>query len=543
MRTTWMLAGISTGIMGLSVIAGASPNLDFETVINQGDSFAVGDAGDQFQNAGQVVVGPNGIIAMSAEIQNGGGSSPAVIYSTPLPSGGWSSQEIAVGDDTYNIPGIAPGEQFLDFNNVALTNSGTQLAFVAQDYSGNNGIIQWNTGVGLQDVAFEGDTRGYTSVGGDGTDSGGGGIEMQVNGSGQVLFPAIASGLSAGGLVRGNATPPPPLTPPPPPPTTVVFTNGTGSPPLTDTDPQSRVAVGSDNTSVALLETSSNVPGIYMIPASGGAATAIPLGNYTPFQTDPIMGYASGDGVNATLMLVNDINTGMHDIVVSKNGAAPHSILAHEFTIPNSISTPFEYPEGQMTPNGRIAVYVPSTTGDTIQYANAAPAGLPSATVVASVDAGAGSGLNSSMALDPTGTTLDIEALAEPGDDWGPEINSGGTILFNAEVGTSPSNEKQALLDWMPGDQSPEILLAAGDTVDIDGTPEIIDDFLLNALSNDYDYYKNALNDQNEVAVSVDYDDDTESAVLFAAISVPEPSTIALVSIASFSLMARRRRR
>ena len=118
-------------------------------------------------------------------------------------------------------------------------------------------------------------------------------------------------------------------------------------------------------------------------------------------------------------------------------------------------------------------------------------------------------------ALDPSGTNLPIQALTSPGSTVGPQINSSGTIVFDAEVGTSPSNEKAALLAWQPGDLSPEILLAAGDTVDIDGNPEIIDDFTLNTLSNDYDYYKNALNDQNGLAVAVDYDDGNASAVLY----------------------------
>ena len=98
-------------------------------------------------------------------------------------------------------------------------------------------------------------------------------------------------------------------------------------------------------------------------------------------------------------------------------------------------------------------------------------------------------------------------------------------------------------MDWMPGDQSPEILLAAGDQVDIGGNMVTIDDFTLNDLSNDFDYYKNALNDQNEIAVAVDYTGGPNgggSAVLYAVI--PEPSTMALVSIAGLGLLKRRRR-
>jgi hypothetical protein len=208
--------------------------------------------------------------------------------------------------------------------------------------------------------------------------------------------------------------------------------------------------------------------------------------------------------------------------------------VTSEFTQPGGDEAPI----GQITPNGQIAAFVPNTTGNTIQTASV---GNPTASVIASEYSGAGPVAPTAVALDPSATNLDIISLTMPGSTAGPEINSGGTVIFAAEVGTSEANEKEALLDWVPGDQSPEILLAAGDTVDIDGNPEVIDDFNLEDLANDYDYYKNSLNDQNGLAVEVDYDDESASAVLYAVI--PEPSTISLISIAGLALLKRRKRR
>jgi len=151
------------------------------------------------------------------------------------------------------------------------------------------------------------------------------------------------------------------------------------------------------------------------------------------------------------------------------------------------------------------------------------------------------------MATDPgNNDSLKIYALTDVNDATGPEINSSGTVVFTGDVGDSPSDEKEALMDWVTGDASPEILLAVGDTVTVGGQPVTIQDFSRTNLSSEDDYYKNALNDQNELAVDVDYtlnSDPSEggSAVLVAVI--PEPTTLALVSLAGFGLMARRRRR
>jgi len=520
-RTAWMLAGI----LGFSAAAAASPNLQFQTVINQGDSIG----GDQFDDAGQVVAGPNGTVGIVALLESG---NPIVIYSTPGAGNTWNNQAVAVAGDSYNIPPIGSDEQFDYFDNLAITgnpSSGTRLTFAAEDVSGNEGIIQSDTGSSsLGDVAFEGDTKGYTSIGSVGTDSGSGTLEMQVNGNGQVLFPAMHSTTSV--IVRGDDS----SSPSSPNYVTTIFTsNGSLS---NAGDPGSRVALGADNSGAALL-TASGASGVYSIPANGSTPTKI-SGSFTPStEADPVMGYASGNGVNAALMLVNGTSSGTQNIVLEKNSGTPQSILSQQFTIPAGEAPP----QGQITPNGQIAVYVPSTVGDTIQYLNATASSY-SAAVVASVYPSSGPVPNSALALDPTGSTLKIEGLTSPGQS-GPEINSNGAIVFDAEVGTSPSNEKQALLDWLPGDQSPEILLAAGDTVVVGGQPVTIDDFLLNDLSNDYDYYKNAFNDQNGLAVAVDYttaSDASGSAVLFA--EVPEPSTIALVSIVSLGLLARRRR-
>jgi hypothetical protein len=520
MRTTWIW--MSVGILGWSAMVAASPNLSFETVINQGDSFT-NDPGDQFQMADQVVAGPGGTVGIVGNVEND--SNSAVIFSTPASGDTWTSQTVAVAGDSYTIPPIPSSEDFDAFGNLAITNNlsnGTQLTFEAQDVNNNQGILQWG-GSSLEDVAFDGDSKGYSSVGA--TESASGLPELQVNASAQVMFPAVVSPNNV--LVRGDSSS-----------LTTTFTSG-ASLSITTDDQGDRVALGADNSGAAVITAAGN-PGIYTIPAIGGTPTKV-SGSFTPASEQPLMGYASGGGINAALFLANGTPSQTNQVVLSQNNGTTLTVLVPQFSVAGAMQ-----PEGQITPNGQIAVYAPNSyangisTVDAVWHANAASVG-PSASVIASVYSGPGSP-SSAFATDGSDPTLPIQGFFS--GDQGPEINSNGTILMDAEVGTTPSHAKQALLDWLPGDQSPEILLAAGDQVDIDGNMVTIEDFTLNSLSNDYDYFKDGLNDQNDIAIAVDYTGGPNgggSAVLYAVI--PEPSTIALVSIASFGLFARRRRR
>ncbi|MGD0541330.1 MAG: PEP-CTERM sorting domain-containing protein [Tepidisphaeraceae bacterium] len=519
MRIKWILAGV----FGTSAIAAASPSLQFYTVINEGDSIA----GDQFFAADQVVVGDGGVVGMVGALLNSGNN--IVIYSTPAAGNTWNSQSVVETDAQYE-----------SFDNLALTGNPlftgglstgqTRLTFAAVSPSDQAGILQWDDNAGvtsLGDVAFEGDGKGYSSIGSDGTDSGGGTLEMQVNGSGQVLFPAVASppalATSTDVLALGDVSSVPTATP--------IFKSS--SPGLAISDPGSRVALGADGSGAALLS-NSGTPGVYNIPAGGGTPTPVSLpGSLVPihdtpdFQGEPVMGYASS--LNATLVLATNSSSTSDDIVLSKNGSP--SILVGPFT-PGSGAP--GVPQGEMSPDGRIAVYVPDNSGadDTIQYADAASLS-PVATPVASIG---------EPALDSGGTSRIIEAVQEAGLNWVPQINDSGTIAFLAEVSTSLTDltPETALLDWQPGDLSPTVLLWENETVNIGGQPETISDLYFNQLAEENDFYKNALSDDGYLAVGVAYDDYNGAAVLIT--QVPEPATMALLPIIGVGLLARRKR-
>ncbi len=527
MRIKWILAGV----FGTSAMAAASPSLQFYTVINEGDAIA----GDQFGIAQQVVVGDGGVVGMVGDLDDSGNL--AVIYSTPAAGHVWNSQLVVESNTSTTVNGLGANQQFAEFDNLAMTSNpsgGTRLTLAAVKQSDQAGILQWddNSNVtSLGDVAFEGDGKGYSRIGNDGTDSGGGTLEMQVNGSGQVLFPAVISSTQT--LVRGDTSS-----------LTTVLTSGGGQ---TISDPALRIALGSNNTSASLLNGPSN-PQIFTISASGGTATQI-TASPTPVSSEPLIGYSSSTGA---LIVVNGSTSAQENVeFVPAGGGAPQNVSTNQFT-PGS--RPLSPPIGEITPNGQIAMYIPDTVlGNSIQYGNAGT-GNPGASVIASV-AGSPHAIanpSSAIALDPSAGPLSIEALQDPAGStpWVPEINANGTTVFNAEIGTSPSSEKEALLDWQVGAASPTVVLAIGDQLSIGGQQVEIDDFTLNQLVNENDYYKNALSDDNYLGISVEYTDltgadagDSGTAVIITQIpQVPEPASIALISIAGLGLLARRKR-
>jgi len=562
------VAGTSVVMASASAVAMASPTVSFQTILNNlnGTGDSIPGTGDEFGEAGQVVVGDGGNVAVLGELEND--SDPVIIYNT---QNGASRNNLAIVDATANSSDIptmindwgatktSTTSLALDgLDNLAMTSNpslGVRLSFVATS-GGSVGILQADiTGPTaspsstLGDVAFDGDGQGYSLASVGGTASGNGTFEMQVNASGQALFPAAVGGNNV--LARGDVS--------------GVTTQFTSTTPLAVQDPGDRVALGTDNTGAAIL-TASSTPGIYSLAANGSSQTKV-SGTQTPAvpaDLDSLLGYYSSAGNSAALWVASAAG-GQQNIELEKNNGTPQSIL----TLPVTTSSSPVSIAGEVTPSGKIALYVPdSTNGDTIKYDDTS-AISPLATTVASVATPSESTLTapaSAIALDPTASDLLIEGLQDidnSGTPWVPEVNTGGTVVFNALVGldSTRADDKIALLDWNPGALSPTILIAEGDQLTIGGQDVTIDNFeaqgtpglVPNDLSNENDYFKNSLSDDGYLAVNVNYfltDDPSETgtAVLLTQLTpevpaVPEPTTLALVSLSGLTLLARRRRR
>jgi hypothetical protein len=258
-----------------------------------------------------------------------------------------------------------------------------------------------------------------------------------------------------------------------------------------------------------------------------------------------VMGYTSTGTLNAALLLgEGTAGYPTENIELVKNGGTVNSVT---FTLDQSINGGNTGGAlGEMSPQGKIALYVPNGTGsshnadDTIQYVDAT-ATNPTPTVIASVETNASAPAYTHFALSG-GQQLPITSLQNEIDSV-PEINDAGTIIFGADVyDASLSSDEAALLEWTPADigSSPIVLLEAGQPADIDGTPSAsaVESFTLSDLVQENDFYKNSVSDDNYIGVQVFYDDGSNAVIIT---QVPEPASMALISIAALGLLARRR--
>ncbi|MGA2441299.1 MAG: PEP-CTERM sorting domain-containing protein [Tepidisphaeraceae bacterium] len=532
MRTSWMLAGV----LAVSASAMASPNVPFSTVFDSTESFN----GAQMLGAIQVVVGTGGDVFTNALLNDG---NPIIVYSTPIANTQTFNSQGVAETDTPTVNLLA-NPQFTGFDNLALaqnSSAGARLFFAAQAAAaeggaGGYGIIQLDITGGvptLSNVAFDG-TGSYSFSGTHSVINPDGTISLQVDAGGQALFPANTSS-TPGVLVRGNAASTSQVFTPANPPTlaNATFRVGLGNEVPSPTTP----------TAVAQLIAAGG-QGVYKL---SGASQTLISGSLARASSGAsmVMGYTSTGSFSAALMLGQGTGGGFtQNVVLSKNGGAPQPILANSTTsiTPGSGESAL----GELSPQGKIALFVPDGTSDandTVQYADAT-AVSPIASVIAAVNTDVTAPSYTKVALSD-GTPLPIIGLQFGGSVWVPEVNNAGTIIFNAEVyDASLSSDEQALLEWTPADvgSSPTVLLETGQPADLNGTPSssVVDGFTLSDLAQESDFYKNSASDDNRIGVGVFYDDGS-SAVLLTA-QVPEPASMALITITGLGLLARRRR-
>lgn len=553
MKKTWIVVGV----LGLGGVALADPPYSFTTVTNVGDNVDIG--GDTLFGVGQIAVNNQGDVGIAGDIYNANGADPAVLYSSNLIAG--YSTSVALDGQNYAVAGFTPsqqsaaGNQFDDLSNIAISGTAADpiLTFYGelQDATNDQGILQYDTLSGTtSDVAFQNDVAGYQQVGDDSS----GNLQYQVNSASNVLFPAVTS-TSQNVIQYGQGTPP----------HATAFTSGTGGVTQNIGDDY-RMGVGADGTSAAVLF-SGSTPNVYLISAPPtGTAAPISLGaNYNldyTYVPEPIVGYTSGvvNGLNQAVVIeVHDTTTGNENVLLSVGGGTPRPIIANEFTQAPG-NNPFY---GQLTPNGQFAAFIPGTPNtptDTVQYGNLAIPSTVAATIASEAPA-TGPVPNTALAVDPGHPSLLIISLQQD-DQWYPDVNSEGTVVFPALIGPqgeSDADATEALLLWQPNDVSPQLVLSTtpynvnavddSDTVYIDGEEAVVNYIYWNPLESNNDYFKSSLSD-NYLAVDVDYtyvagpNDGAEgNAVIITSVTVPEPGSIALLGVGAIGLMRRRRRR
>jgi hypothetical protein len=523
LRKKWTLAGIAMA----SATAAASPNVPFDTVFDSSSTFY---GGGSLLGASQVIV--DNVLAggiFTDAILNNGDSVIIHSHGTVVP-GVWSSQDIV--DPGTVVAGVNGSITTID--NLALGSgvpANTRLFFAAANNQSKYGVLQLDIVSGqvtVSDVAFDGDGGPYSFSGPNSVISPDGTISL-VNDGARVLFPANTTA-SSGVLVSGIASSVSPF-----------FTPSSS---LALTGSTLRFGYSTAPTALAELTASSGGTGVYVLSKSTPLKIS---GSLAPAQSGApmVMGYTN-DAITAALMLGQGTGGGTtQDVVLSTNNGAPVPILAGG----NTSITPGAGVSalGELSPQGKIALYVPDGSGDnadTIQYADATAA-TPRASIVAAVDTDSSAPAFTKVALSG-GTALPIVGLQFGGSSWVPQINDVGAMIFNAEVfDPSLGSDEQALLEWGPAraGSSPIVLLETGTPVDLNGSPSpsLLEGYELSGLVQQNDFYKNAIN-AGYVGLSINYQDGTNAVVITQLLpSVPEPSTLLLLPVASLGIMIRRR--
>jgi hypothetical protein len=519
---------------GLAPISFASPTYPFTTVLNQGDAIGgIDPSVDNFGGAVQIAVANDGSIGIIGQLQNS--LNPIVILSQKFGSA-FSSQSVIQGFTDTSVSGLSGPQNFSQFENLAISGGSVgpaDLTFTVLNTAAPNaaGLLQYTEGTtngsgnpNVRNIAFNG--QGYYF--GQNTSTPGGTfgpIEYQVNQNGDVLFLASPNSNTTSSapnvvLSHNNSN-------------NTVFTS-TGSLEVSTATGNNRIAIAPDTSGAVVLD-SSGTNGVYNTP-TGSTPHSLTAGQtLIPGQAN-VLGYNNISGSNTALVLVAGSNSSQNVILASPGGS--QTLL--NFTPPSSNANQLN---GEISPTGKIALYVPGTNspaGDVIDYFPGAPVANP-----ANVHVG-------EPVADGSSSGLIIQSLQNASNDYVPMVNNNGLVVFDAEIGTSPSDEMQALLSWIPG-QTPTVLLAAGDQLPIgnDTDPSnlpIIADLQTNNAGFDSDYTRNTLNDSGEVAVGVDYYFASDPLTTYAAVlatqiptSVPEPTALPLLSIAAARLLKRKR--
>jgi len=498
MRISWFLAGVC----GVCAAAMGSPSLNFQTVIKQNDALP---GGGTFNGPFQIVVGDGGQVGMIAVDDS---SNPLVLYA----NNGQLTSVAQVG-----------GPLGLDgFSNLAISgnsSNGTRLTYVAQNSStGAAGIFQYDVGSsGVNEVAFNGHDNLSILVAND--PSADNTLPMQVNAVGQVIFPAIdANNHSV--IIVGDSTAPQRLT--------TLFTGSDSN-----SNAPNSYALAPVGSPLGISSDGSSGFAVLNSPANGsGSATVYTVGGGTPanftggIDGATLISAQQGNGVNAALLLADHpSNSSLLDIVLhDSSGNHALGTFAKADAARLLIGG-----EGEMTTTGKVAFYLADANGGEVQYYDV---GTHAQTTVA---------LTGTTVVDPSSPSTHYTIDTIGAGVGTPMINNNSIVVFGATITDGGAQRHEALLEWQPGDTNPIVLLQDGDTIAGLGTIDP-DGIGTNPFSSEGDVFKNSLSNDNYLGVAVTYDDGNSAVLLTQLSSVPEPTAVALLSLASLGLLNRRRR-
>jgi len=493
MRISWFL----DGVCGLCAAAMAeSPSLPFQVIVNSEQSYNALPNG--FGGA-QMVVGEGGKVAMNAVDPSG--INPIIVY--------YSAGKLSTVAD-----GTIMGQS--GFESLSLSGNssgGTRLTFA--------GINSAQTGVGV--FQYDVDSSSMNQLADDGL----GGLSMpssingqnlRVNAAGQVIFSAVGNDGSGSILVGDSSAATGHQL-------TTLFTSDTWttSTPGSYNFALSQLAISaSGTTGLATLATPANTDNAAIYTMSGGTPAYL-CGTSQGFDVPGLLAAQQTGAVNAVLFLGPDTNVAHQEDYVLHDSSGNHLLGSYDNTVPQHGGVGAE-----MTTTGKLAFFLANPNGDTLQYYDVT---THSQTQIASTLTG------DNAVVDPASPSAHY--VISSFETHAPMINNNGIVIFDAEI-TGSTGTNQALLEWQPGGGAPIILLQAGDVIPAlvtePGTGVIDDDGMFIMTG---DIFADSLSDDNYLGVDVSYDGGNQAALL---VQLPEPTTLALLPVASLALLRRRQR-
>jgi hypothetical protein len=524
MRIIWALVGVG----GLAPGA-VGQSLQFTTILS-GDAIPGAPGTGQLIDVGQVVLQDDGAVAALTRFRSATGPTiPAVTFN---PTPGDSAAKIVAHKGQTLFGGS--GGTFEEFANLSSIDG--NVTFIAEAQStANLGLFRYAYTAGLE-------TRTPIHLEGGAID--GHASSLETGG-----FTPTAYGVNGAGRLAFGAVTVPPATSPGT--QFVARWDGSGGAPIRSVDGASgltninepsfsRTFLTASDTTVFIAHTSAG-RGIYAIDSAAGAApvervgAGVTIGGdaYAPMR---VVG-ATGSGAGGSTLLFASKNPAPSDesnqaLLLRFGGdGSTQELGSYDFDPPSGPPAIGFDAGAMMSTAGRVAALIPDADGGRAIYHDGTPSGAVES--IAEVGTSVGGGFSI--------TSLSPYSAA-------PMINDNGVVVFDATIADGTNDPVNALIAWAPHLGGPFVVVKAGDTVDVDGTPRIVSSVIpnipapANILGYDAEVLKDGLNEQNQLAFAILYMNGASAEFAVLRTELPEPNAILLAPLGAAGLLARRRK-
>jgi hypothetical protein len=540
------MRGATVVLLGVGSFAGvaAGQDLSFTTVLDSNSAIAGGGTDGKLSYIGQVVLQNDN--ALAAVVRFGPDHNAITFSPTP---GGSTQVVVQTGDSPSTTFAASGGASFVEFYNLSSVGGNVTFASGEVGGTGERGLFRYAYDASSPQrttLHFEGDAIGNANAS---LDTGAGPPAYDVNSAGQVIFGArnVPSGMQVIARRTGGAT-------------STRIHDDAGSVAnfnLPDSFFSTRKVLTNDGHAVFVADDGDavhNDDGRRIYDIAPGAAVPAPQvrveksllgGTYEPQRLLAATG-AHETGITLFRAFKDRPAPGSPLPPGTERQEWAQGALLVQSPLGLTELASFDTSDGSSTPdltavmseNGRVAAFVPTASGGSMIYFDAAAGGA--ITTVAAAGTLVGDGMFSIKHLSIDGLSV-------------PMVNERGTVVFDAVIANG-ADERDALLAWTPFSDTPIVVAKTGDVITIGGESRTIGQLgsggstfgmfnpFPSELAYDADVLKDGLNDNDFLAFGVRYlggESGAGTAVLLT--QVPEPATIGWLVVGGSMLLMRRR--